>query len=137
MGMVHAEITLKNARETGELTDGLLKEQDVHKINVQAVVDTGAISLVFSDETCQKLGLKLQGERTARVDNGQRVNCKVTEQVEVHWKNRQTVCQAMVMPGAETILLGAIPLEGMDLMVNPVTQELVGAHGDTEEFFVL
>jgi hypothetical protein len=36
----------------------------------------------------------------------------------------------MVVPGAKKILLGAIPLEGLDLMVNPVTQELVGAHGD-------
>jgi len=36
----------------------------------------------------------------------------------------------------EDILLGAIPLEGLDLMVNPVTQELVGIHGDDVEYIV-
>jgi hypothetical protein len=33
--------------------------------------------------------------------------------------------------------MGAIVLEGMDLMVNPVTQEVVGVHGDKEEHYVL
>ena len=42
----------------------------------------------------------------------------------------------MVISGAENVLLGAIPLEGLDLMVNPVTQELVGAHGDEMEFII-
>jgi len=37
---------------------------------------------------------------------------------------------------AETVLLGAIPLEGMDLMINPKTQELAGDHGDTVEYMV-
>ena len=42
----------------------------------------------------------------------------------------------MVIPGAERILLGAIPLEGMDLMVNPVSQELAGVHGDEVLFMI-
>jgi clan AA aspartic protease len=136
MGMVYAEIILKNSREKGKQVDGLLSEKDVHKVNVQAIVDTGAMSLVINEQICQSLGLKFEGEKTARVANGQRVNCKVTEPVEVFWKNRQTVCNAVVMPGAEAVLLGAIPLEGMDLMVNPVSQELVGVHGEKEEFLV-
>lgn len=37
---------------------------------------------------------------------------------------------ALVVPGLETPLPGAIPLEGMDLIVNPAAQELVGANGD-------
>jgi hypothetical protein len=59
-----------------------------------------------------------------------RVACKVTEPVEIRWKDRSTACRAVVMPGAENILLGAIPLEDMDLMVNPVKQVLEGVHGN-------
>jgi len=44
--------------------------------------------------------------------------------------------RALVVPGAEKVLLGVIPLEGLDLMVNPVTQELVGAHGDEVEYII-
>jgi hypothetical protein len=35
------------------------------------------------------------------------------------------------------VLLGAIALEGMDLMVNPVNKELTGVHGETEEYLAL
>ena len=43
----------------------------------------------------------------------------------------------MIIPGAKKVLFGALPMEAMDLMVNPVTQEVVGVHGDKEEFFAL
>ncbi|MDR0316006.1 MAG: retroviral-like aspartic protease family protein [Treponema sp.] len=137
MGTVFVDITLTNACDASTQAKGLLKEQDVHTATVRAIVDTGALSLVIDEKTRQKLDLNIQGEKSARLANGQRVSCKVTEPVEVHWKDRQTACQAVVIPGAETILLGAIPLEGMDLMVNPVTRELVGIHGDEVEFMIL
>ena len=137
MGMVYTEITLKNVWDEEKAEAGLIRAEDIRTATVTAVVDTGAMSLVITEELCQKLGLRIKGERIARTANGQRVSCKVTETVEVNWKNRDTTLPALVMPGAETVLLGAIPLEGMDLMVNPATRELVGAHGDDVEFLVL
>jgi predicted aspartyl protease len=50
--------------------------------------------------------------------------------VEVRWKDRKTSCEAVVLPGEPEVLLGAYPLEGLDLTVNPKRQEVVGAHGD-------
>ena len=137
MGTVHAEITLTNALDVGKVREGLIGEHELRSITVTAVVDTGAASLVINEEQCQKLGLSIERERNARVADGRRVLCKVTEPVKVVWKNRSTSCQAMVIPGAETVLLGAIALEGMDLMVNPVALELTGVHGDTEEYMAL
>ena len=137
MGAVFTEITLKNARDAGNLAVGLINGQDVHETTVQAIVDTGAMSLVINEETRQKLALNIQDERFVRVASGDRVPCKVTEAVEVHWKDRQTACEAVVLTNAKTILLGAIPLEVLDLMVNPVAQELVGVHGDKVEVLVL
>jgi hypothetical protein len=49
----------------------------------------------------------------------------------VQWKDRDTECKAVVLPGEEDVLLGALPLEGMDLTVNPLRNEVTGAHGDT------
>ena len=54
----------------------------------------------------------------------------ITQPVDIHWKNRETSCRAMVLPNAKEVLLGAIPLEDMDLIVNPAKLELIGAHGD-------
>ena len=137
MGTVHADITLKNAADNANYERGLIKEEDVRSVTVSAVVDTGAMSLVISEELRQKLGLNVKGEKMALVANGQRVLCKVTEAVEIRWKNRYSSIPAVVIPGAAKVLLGVIPLEDMDLIVNPVTQELVGAHGDVIECLVL
>ena len=134
MGMVYAEITLKNVKDEGKAEGGLIKAEDIRTATVTAVVDTGSMNLVITEELRQKLGLNVKGEKTARVANGQRVTCQVTEAVEVHWKDRDMVLPAMVIPGAEVVLLGAIALEGMDLIVNPTTRELVGAHGDEIEY---
>ena len=46
------------------------------------------------------------------------------------------ILQSLVIPGAEAVLLGAVPLEVLDLMVKPGTQELVGVHGDDIEYIV-
>jgi len=134
MGMVYAEITLKNVLDGGKAREGLIKAEDVRTATVTAVVDTGSMNMVITEELRQKLGLDIKGEKPARIANGQRVTCQVTDAVEVHWQDRDVILSAVVIPGAEAVLLGAIALEGMDLIVNPNTQEVVGAHGKEIEF---
>jgi hypothetical protein len=56
--------------------------------------------------------------------------------VAVRWKDREAACEAVVLPGETEILLGAYPLEGMDLMIHPQRQELTGAHGDRTRIVV-
>ena len=137
MGTILTEITLINATDNGNCERGLIKEQDVRAVTVMAVVDTGAMTLVINEELRQKLGLTIKEEKPVLIANGQRVRCKVTEAVDIHWKNRGSSQRAVIIPGAEKVLLGAIPLEDMDLIVNPVTQELIGAHGDVPETLAL
>ena len=136
MGMVRAEIIIKNAGDCMLLARGVVKEEDVRSIAVTAVVDTGAASLVINEEQRQTLGLGIMEERNARVADGRWVFCQITEGVEIHWKDRWMLCPAMVIPNADPVLLGAIPLEGMDLVISPARQELVGAHGDEIKFMV-
>ena len=130
MGSVHAKITLVNPYDKGKALDGLITEAEIRSLTVEALVDTGAMNLCITEEIRQKLGLKIAESRPVKVANGVRVTCQVTEGVDVIWKNRITTCRAYVIPGAEVILLGVIPLEDLDLTVNPVAQELVGIHGD-------
>ncbi|MDR1868959.1 MAG: retroviral-like aspartic protease family protein [Treponema sp.] len=129
MGNVFAELTLKNGGDLIRLNDGHISDKDVRSVTVNAVVDTGAVTLIINDDVCQKLGLAIEGTRTATLADGNKVNCKVTEPVRICWKDRDVSCQAVVIPKGE-ILLGVIPLEFMDLIVDPVAEQLVGAHGD-------
>ena len=134
MGTVYAEITLKSVRDEGYAQGGHIKPEEIRTATVEAVVDTGSMRVVITEELRQKLGLAITGEKPVRTANGQRVAGKITEAVDILWKNRSVILEPMVLPGAKNILMGAMVLEGMDLMVNPVTQELVGVHGDQEEF---
>ena len=129
MGHVHAEITLKNVHDKEAALDGRIKEEEIRSLTVDAMVDTGATRLCINEEMRQKLGLRIIRTRIANVANGM-VKSQITEPVELTWKDRLIYCSAGVIPGLKRALLGVIPLEEMDLTVNPVTQELAGAHGD-------
>jgi len=137
MGIVHTDITLTNLKDNNLASGGYIKPEEIRTETVTAVADTGAMYLVITEELRQKLGLEIKEERTAHIANGQLVTSQITEAVEVHWKDRKTTVQAMIIPGAKKILFGALPMEAMDLMVNPVTQEVVGVHGDNVEFLAL
>lgn len=129
MGNVYAEITLENSGDVVNVKRGILTDKDVRSVTTTALVDTGAISLIINEDVCQQLGLEIECTRKARLANGSRVECKITEPIKIHWKNRDAVSQAVVLPGSD-VLLGVIPLEFMDLIVDPVSETLVGAHGD-------
>jgi clan AA aspartic protease len=130
MGTVYAEITLKNTGDSIKARDGILASEKVRRTTVRALVDTGARTLVINETVRQKLGLHIKGLRRAELADGARQVYQVTEPVEVQWKDRESTCRDLVLPGAGEVLLGAIPLEDMDLIVDPAGQELKGAHGD-------
>jgi hypothetical protein len=46
--------------------------------------------------------------------------CVVAEVVRIIWQDRYTHSSPLVLPEGDETLLGVIPLEDMDLMVNPV-----------------
>ena len=130
MGMVYEDITLKNAIDVGNCTRGLIEEHEIRQTTVQALVDTGASTLVINENMRQQLGLEVRREREVTLANGTKEMCKITEPVEIYWKDRVTAAPALVVSGDGEVLLGALPLEDMDLIVDPVRQVLIGAHGD-------
>jgi len=130
MGKVETKITLVNVKDAANAEDGFISINDVRKDTVMAIADTGAMSLIIPEELFQKLGLTQIGNINANLADGRQLPCKVTSPVIIYWQNRRTTVEAVVIPGAKRVLLGAIPLEGMDLMVDPVNQTLVGVHGD-------
>ena len=67
---------------------------------------------------------------TVTLAGGSEAFCGITEPVLICWKDRAPSVRARVLPGEEHVLLGVIPLEEMDLMVDPVNQKLAGVHGD-------
>jgi clan AA aspartic protease len=130
MGTVYEDIILKNAGDVSNVWRGIMPEKHVRTAAVTALVDTGARTIVLSEEIRQKLGLAIEGLRRTTLADGTRAVYPVTEPVRIQWHDRFCFCEALVVPHADTILLGAIPLKYMDLIADPKRQKRIGAHGD-------
>ncbi|MDR2181068.1 MAG: aspartyl protease family protein [Treponema sp.] len=128
MGVFKEKITLANAGDKVRVECGLLKE--IRTLTIEAMPDTGAWTLVINEDTRRRLGLAVEETSKSTLADGKTDTCGVTEGVKIWWKNRSIVLPAVVVPDAKDILLGALPLEVMDLMVDPVHERLVGVHGD-------
>jgi clan AA aspartic protease len=130
MGLVYAEITLKNARDVFKAEDGIIKESEIRRTVVRALVDTGAWTLVINETIRKQLGLQVLRTEPGTLADGTQAAYNLVGPLVVMWKDRGTNCDALVLPDADEVLLGAIPLEAMDLTINSPRQELTGAHGD-------
>ena len=131
MSVVSTEITLKNEIDSAFAKWGYIKTDEIRQMTVQAIVDTGAWTLVINDDICQKLGLDDKGFGEANLADGQKAYYPMAGPLEIRWKNRRMIGEALVLPDAPDVLLGALVLEHMDLTINP-KRELVGIHGDKE-----
>lgn len=135
MGHVNTQITLKNIYDVKQAKEGNLPENKIRQATVDVMVDTGATMLIINEQLFQQLGLGVTGERKITLANDTKETCKLTEVVEINWEDRSITMPAVVVKDASDFLLGVLPLEGMDLMVDTVNQRLVGAHGDQPLYY--
>jgi len=124
MGLTYAEITLINSVDAGMARRGKLKKKEIRQVKVSALVDSGAYMLTFDRSIQIQLGLDVFETLEVELADGTRQKCDIVGDVHLHFKNRQTTCRALVLPGATEVLLGAIPLEGLDVVIDPKTQQL-------------
>jgi len=136
MGSVYAKITVTNTKDMTRAEEGIIAEKDIRSVTINALVDTGATTLVINEELCNKLGLGIEKTRTINLAGGAKGMCKITEPVKIQWKDRDAYTSAVVLAEGSP-LLGVIPLEFMDLIIDPIRRELVGAHGDQQILMVM
>jgi clan AA aspartic protease len=93
-------------------------------ITVSALVDTGSMQLCIPAQLAADLGFDPSEVETiwATVADGRRVEVPRVAPIQIDFGNRSCVIQALVM-GSEP-LLGVIPIEAMDCIVDPTSQEL-------------
>ena len=124
MGMVRANIQLSNTDDQALVRSGQLSADRVRHMEVEAVVDSGAYMLCINEHIRLQLGLAKLDEQTAQMTDGSLRLLEVVGPIEVRFENRRTSVDAMVLPADSEVLLGAIPLEGLDVCINPREQTL-------------
>jgi len=124
MGLVYADITLQNSVDVVMKERGVLPEENVRQMTVNALVDTGAMTLTINDKIAKQLDLSVKDQVVIELADGTRGKGDLVGPVDIRFQNRITSCLALILPDATEVLLGVIPLEGMDVVVDPIAQKL-------------
>jgi clan AA aspartic protease len=125
MGHIYASIELVNANDKELTKRGLIDKDEIRRMRVLALVDTGSIYMTINDNIQQVLQLPVVGRERSVLANGYAVECDKVFPLEVQFENRTAYCSALVLPNDSEPLLGAIPMEEMDVLIDPKRQELI------------
>ena len=125
MGLVYADIELINADDLALVRRHIIGEEEVKRMDVKMLVDTGSVYMCINESVMEQLQLPVVEKRKGQLADGRIVEYEVAGPIEVRFKNRRCVVEAMVLPGDNEMLLGAIPLEDMDVLIHPQRQELI------------
>src|ERR1041385_427931 len=93
------------------------RRPDVVEIEVEALVDTGSVHLIVPEHVRLQLNLEVVEKKEITLADGSRKMVPHVGPIEVRFKNRVAFVGAIVM--GDEVLLGAIPMEDMDLVVLP------------------
>ena len=125
MGLVYANITLINGGDLEMAQRHIIGEEEVKKMDVNMMVDSGAYMMAINESIQAQLELRFIEKRKAILADGSVQEYDVVGPIHVKFQNRTAICSAMVLKGDSEPLLGAIPKEEMDVMIHPRRQELI------------
>ena len=110
MGLIYANITLVNP---------------VNKLEIQskALADTGALHLCLPKHLVIQLGLEELEKREVILADGSRQSVAYVGPVKLTFENRSCYIGALVL--GDEILLGAIPMEDLDLVLQPALRKII------------
>ncbi len=111
MGLVTAKLLLKNPRRP-----------ELQPLEVDALADSGSVHLCIPSHVQIQLGLEESGQKEVTLADGGKKLVSYVGPVELRFKNRVGFAGALIM--GDQVLLGAIPMEDMDLIVIPKTRTL-------------
>jgi clan AA aspartic protease len=111
MGLVIAKLVLKNPRL-----------RRLAAVRVDALADSGAVHLCIPERVREQLKLEAIDQKVVTLADGSTKSVPYVGPVEIRFKNRIGFTGALVM--GDQVLVGAIPMEDMDLVVIPRTRTL-------------
>ena len=111
MGLVTARVWLRNPRQDA-----------LEPIEVEALADSGAVHLYIPEHVSLQLKLEQITTKEATLADGRRQLVPYVGPIEIRFKNRVGFVGALVM--GDQVLIGAIPMEDMDLVILPRERRL-------------
>ena len=111
MGLIHGTVQLSNPTRP-----------ELQGLEVRALADSGAVHLCIPEHIAIKLQLRELEQREVIIADGRRRTVPYMGPIDVSFSNRRCFTSAMVL--GNEVLLGAIPMEDMDLVLRPQLQSI-------------
>jgi predicted aspartyl protease len=131
MGKVPVTARIENLQDLLNVQSGLLTRDKIRAVEVDdALVDTGATSLGMPSKLIVQLGLQAFRTQQVRTSIGP-ATVNVYQAVRLTIQGRDANFDVMEVPDDCPVLIGQVPLEMLDFVVDPQGRRLVGnpAHG--------
>jgi predicted aspartyl protease len=136
MGKVLVPAKIENLVDLVKVNEGALSPDKVRFVEVpDALVDTGAVMLSMPKRLLARLGLVPFRTRTVRTVGGI-VQTRIFGPARLTIQGRDCSVDVAEIPDDCPVLIGQIPLEGLDFVVDPIQQRLIGnpEHGGGHMF---
>lgn len=131
MGRTVTEATIENLQDLWDAERGLMPSDQIRRVTVNdALVDTGATLLSLPARLIQQLGIKKHSTRRVTSSAGV-VDAAMYDAVRLTIQGRDCTMDVIEVPDSVPVLIGQLPLEHLDFVVDPVSRRLIGnpAHG--------
>ena len=123
MGEIHEQVTLSNAVDEALARDGRLPSDQVRRVVIDAIVDTGAVRSVLPRHVVDLLGLGVIGRQVAPYADGRSESVDLAGPVTFQCQSRTTLEEPLVL--ATEVLVGQTVLEKLDLLADRNARRLV------------
>jgi predicted aspartyl protease len=131
VGRVLTRVRVENLEDLLAERKGALPSDQVRRLEImEALVDTGSTMFALPTRYIEQLGLKKCRDRTVVTTRGI-ATAGIYDAVRLTIQGRECVVEVMEVPDSCPALVGQLPLESLDLVVNPLAGTLTGnpAHG--------
>lgn len=126
MGRVVVNARIENLGDLWRARDGELQRDEVRAVEVEdAQVDSGTTMLSLPKRIIKKLGLRKSSSRRMRTAKGS-VLVKIYDAVNLTIQGHDCRIDVAVVPDDCPVLIGQVPLELLDFVVDPKRQKLIG-----------
>lgn len=125
MGFTHAELKLTNAEDLALVRRGHLTKDEVRSVQITALVDRDTYPLAIPDRLKHQLGISVIDNRLVELADGSLTEVEMVGPIEIRFANRRFTCDAMVMADADGVTLGLVPMNGLNVVIDPLQQELI------------
>ncbi|HEX4149221.1 MAG TPA: retroviral-like aspartic protease family protein [Pirellulales bacterium] len=126
IGKVLVRAKIENLADLTDVQRGLLPAGSVRTLEVNdALVDTGATMLSMPLHLINQLGLNRRRTRRVRTAGGIR-DMGIYDGVQLTIQGRDCLMEVGELPDECPVLIGQIPLEALDWVVDPIGQQLIG-----------